>query len=316
MFRFFFLLISVCLLFSRPIVTISGEIKINQDIDSTLIRTCPEYVDSCLYVCSDGTANACHPNNLYPIDTETSEDDINLITESHYRIYFPWEYNNLTADKFVVTASWPCLSPTAVYASGNYVYWDIYGNDHCPGTLQGIIWYGNDCEDDNGNIGSNECNQLIGRFCFVAGDTLEWPVEADQSVSSDICNSCWMSQPAWSDYDSQQYSDPLLYPEHCEIYDHCHHSTAANVSCGIGYLDEMDSTSASVQNIFQTPNFFSLTNYPNPFNPITNINFYLPKNTYLDIVVYDSMGKHIKQITNGIQKSGYNSVQWNEWYKQ
>ena len=72
---------------------------------------------------------------------------------SHYRIYFPWEYNNGTADKFIVTASWPCLSPTAVYASGNYVYWDIYGNDNCPGTLQGVIWYGDDCEDEDGNIG-------------------------------------------------------------------------------------------------------------------------------------------------------------------
>ena len=73
----------------------------------------------------------------------------------------------------------------------------IYGNDHCPGTLQGVIWYGDDCEDENGNIGSDDCSQLVGRFCFVAGDTLEWPVEADQSTSSDICDACWMSEPAW-----------------------------------------------------------------------------------------------------------------------
>ena len=65
-----------------------------------------------------------------------------------------------------------------------------------PGTIQGVIWYGDDCEDENGNIGSDDCSQLVGRFCFVAGDTLEWPVEVDQSISSDICDACWMSEPA------------------------------------------------------------------------------------------------------------------------
>ena len=311
MLRIFLLLYSVCYLLGENTITISGEINIAQGLDSMSIRTCPEYIDSCLYVCSDGITNACHPDNLYPIDIETSTNDSNLTTNSHYRIYFPWEYNNLTADKFVVTASWPCLSPTAVYASGNYVFWDIYGNDHCPGTIQGIIWYGDNCEDDSGNIGSDDCSQLVGRFCFVAGDTLEWPVEADQSISSDICNACWMSQPAWIDYDSQQYSDSLLSPEYCEVFDHCHHSTPENIDCGIGYLDEIDSTSVSVRNDLGIPKLFSITNYPNPFNPVTNINFYLTEDTFLNIAIYDVIGRHIKQIISDNQKAGHKSVKWN-----
>ena len=125
MFRIFSFLISVCLLTSNPIITISGEINIVQDIDSTLVRTCLDYVDSCLYICSNGTINPCHPENLYPLAIDSNTGDTSLALDSHYRIYFPWEYNNLTADKFVVTASWPCISPTAVYARGNYVYWEI-----------------------------------------------------------------------------------------------------------------------------------------------------------------------------------------------
>ena len=159
MFRILFLLSSICYLLGKPTITISGEINIAQSFDSISVRTCPDYIDSCLYVCSDGLTNACHPNSLYPIDIQTSTNDSSLTVNSHYRIYFPWEYNNLTADKFIVTASWPCLSPTAVYAGGNYVYWDIYGNDHCPGTMQGVIWYGDDCEDESGNIGSDDCSQ-------------------------------------------------------------------------------------------------------------------------------------------------------------
>ena len=103
---------------------------------------------------------------------------------------------------------------------------------------------------------------MVGRFCFVAGDTLEWTVEADQSISSDVCDACWMSEPAWNDYDSQQFSDPFLFPEYCEEFDHCHHSTPENINCGIGYLDETDSTSVGVKYTVQTPQLFSISNYP------------------------------------------------------
>ena len=75
-----------------------------------------------------GYSNPCHPEDLYPIalDTSSSEET----TGSRYRIYFPWEHEGKTADKFRVTASWPCISPSAVYASGNYAFWDLYGIEH------------------------------------------------------------------------------------------------------------------------------------------------------------------------------------------
>ena len=98
------------------------------------------------------------------------------------------------ADKFRVTASWPCLSPTAVAAIGNYAFWDIIGNDACPGSVQGSIWYGDDCEDSEGNIGAEHCSELVGRFCFAPGDTLDWPEISDQSIWNDNCNACWMQK--------------------------------------------------------------------------------------------------------------------------
>ena len=177
------------------------------------------------------------------LDTSSSEE---TTPGSRYRIYFPWEHEGKTADKFRVTASWPCISPSAVYASGNYAFWDLYGNEACPGTVQGSIWYGDDCEDEYGNIGSEDCIELVGRFCFVSGDTLNWEYDADQSISTDICNSCWMSSAAWEDYDSEMYSDSLLSPGNCSVYDHCHHSEGDEVPCGVGYLDGEDTTSVSL----------------------------------------------------------------------
>ena len=194
-----FLILFICSSLGQTFTTINGEINRIISTDFIDFRTCPDYVDSCVYVCNDGTSNPCHPDNLYSIaiDTSGSEESTD---GSRYRIYFPWEYDGMTADKFTVTASWPCLSPTAVYASGNYAYWDIYGHDECPGTVQGSIWYGDDCEDDDGNIGSENCQELVGRFCFVPGDTLNWPENADQNISTDVCDACWMSAAAWSYY--------------------------------------------------------------------------------------------------------------------
>ena len=287
--------------------SISGDI-INLDHNET--RNCPSYVDSCIYVCDSGISNPCHPENLFPIEVNTSSDG--EITEgSRYRIFFPWTHEGMTANKFIVTASSPCLSPTAVYASGNLAYWDLYGNDNCPGTVQGSIWYGDNCEDEEGNIGSTDCIELIGRFCFVVGDTLSWSIESDQSVSTDICNSCWMSAPAWSYYDSLTYSDPQLSPEPCEVYDHCHHSSGDGVLCGIGFLDYSDTSTVNiVKDGSLLSEYLSFSNYPNPFNPFTVIEYEIPVESEVSIAVYDILGKEIRSLISQYVDRGRHFVRW------
>ena len=52
-------------------------------------------------------------------------------------------------------------------------------------------------------------------------------------------------------------------------------------------------------------------NYPNPFNPLTLINYKLPTDGLVNITIYDMMGRKVKTLVNGSQTSGYKSVQWN-----
>ena len=272
------------------------------------LRTCPTSVDSCVYVCDNGTNNPCHPENIFTISIDTT--DGNESTQgSRYRIFFPWEYNGKTANKFRVTASWPCLRPSAVYASGNYAYWDIFGNDECPGTVQGSIWYGDNCQDEDGNIGSDDCEELIGRFCFAAGDTLNWDLSVDQSISNDICDACWMSEPAWSYYDSLMYSSSDLSPQNCQAYDHCHHSASDDILCGIGYLDEMDSSTVLINEDIIL-NDYMIENYPNPFNPATQITYALPEADLVSINIYDITGRMVKSLVNTSKDAGYHSLRW------
>ena len=51
-------------------------------------------------------------------------------------------------------------------------------------------------------------------------------------------------------------------------------------------------------------------NYPNPFNPLTRIRYYIPENGLVNIMVYDMLGNKVNQLVNKIQISGYNSVIW------
>ena len=51
-------------------------------------------------------------------------------------------------------------------------------------------------------------------------------------------------------------------------------------------------------------------NYPNPFNPTTKINYQLPENNYISIVIYDVMGHEIKSLVSINQEAGYKTVHW------
>jgi hypothetical protein len=52
-------------------------------------------------------------------------------------------------------------------------------------------------------------------------------------------------------------------------------------------------------------------NYPNPFNPVTTLRYDLPENGYVNITIYDMLGKQVKTLINQTQDAGYRSVIWN-----
>ena len=50
--------------------------------------------------------------------------------------------------------------------------------------------------------------------------------------------------------------------------------------------------------------------YPNPFNPITNIGYELPKESFVNITIYDILGNEIKNLVDQIEDSGSKLIQW------
>ena len=52
-------------------------------------------------------------------------------------------------------------------------------------------------------------------------------------------------------------------------------------------------------------------NYPNPFNPSTKINFTLPAQNNVKLIVYDITGKKVKELVNGELSAGNHTVDFN-----
>ncbi|MEQ8192565.1 MAG: T9SS type A sorting domain-containing protein, partial [Candidatus Eremiobacterota bacterium] len=52
-------------------------------------------------------------------------------------------------------------------------------------------------------------------------------------------------------------------------------------------------------------------NYPNPFNPSTNINYAIKEAGLVKLKVYDILGAEVTELVNEIQEAGYHSVEFN-----
>ena len=177
---------------------------------------------------------------------------------------------------------------------------------------------------------SNECEQPVS--CFVEPCTVSNCTSSDNAdCINNYCGGCY------ADY---YYEDSLFICENpgsivdlsnidfgmCEmvlgfgwINNHC----SLISGCGfivdnVNYSDFVysslfDCISASTLDVgekISPSTFYLYQNHPNPFNPITQINYQLSKNSHIKIEVYDMMGKLVKTLVNEFQSPGYRFVKW------
>ena len=57
--------------------------------------------------------------------------------------------------------------------------------------------------------------------------------------------------------------------------------------------------------------FVLYPNYPNPFNPFTNITFYLPTDSFLTLKIYNVLGHEIETVVNEHFMAGEHRIIWN-----
>lgn len=97
---------------------------------------------------------------------------------------------------------------------------------------------------------------------------------------------------------------------------------ASNDSCYIVYSESgpinvwsSAGCSGAITNIGNQnniPNDYALKqNYPNPFNPTTSIQFSIPKNGLVKLVVYDILGKEVSTLVNEVKTAGNYIIDFN-----
>jgi len=60
------------------------------------------------------------------------------------------------------------------------------------------------------------------------------------------------------------------------------------------------------------PKQFALDNaYPNPFNPATQLQYALPVDSKVRLIIYNLLGQVVAELQNGVETAGYKSVEWN-----
>lgn len=73
-------------------------------------------------------------------------------------------------------------------------------------------------------------------------------------------------------------------------------------------LDHLTGTNGNNNEI---PTVFRLyNNYPNPFNPSTSIKYDIPRSTFVQITIYDILGKYITSLVNKQSDPGRYEVVW------
>ena len=72
-----------------------------------------------------------------------------------------------------------------------------------------------------------------------------------------------------------------------------------------------DDVSTEVGDTVEIPETLKIiTNFPNPFNPSTTIQFTMPKSGTVSMTIYSSTGQKVREIVSGFRSVGTQTVSW------
>ncbi|MBK8946147.1 MAG: T9SS type A sorting domain-containing protein [Ignavibacteriae bacterium] len=76
-------------------------------------------------------------------------------------------------------------------------------------------------------------------------------------------------------------------------------------------VSNFPNTPTSIKNIINENYKLSLSNFPNPFNPTTNIEFAIPKTSKVKLEIYDNLGKLVEVLLDKKINAGIHNVRFN-----
>jgi hypothetical protein len=160
-----------------------------------------------------------------------------------------------------------------------------------------------------------------------SGHTYILSFKADVSDPRSIDVSFQQNQDPWTVYwqtsvnitEAMEYG-PFTF-ENSNVTDHNNYMRFNIGGSVIGdiYFDDIVVTDASISAVpgsdmliepMQTAQYIISTNYPNPFNSSTTIQYQLPEESYVSLAIYTTTGQKIRTLSNGYQVSGERTLVW------
>ncbi len=221
----------------------------------------------------------------------------------------------------------------SVAIAGKKYVW--FGTIGCGGhkiyksTDAGITWTSSPAQfDDAYGIWFNDSLHgvvaMAGGFFYTTdgGENWSW----DNKLRQTAYNVCGIgSGEFWGICDSAIYSSTDAGLTWTEVYRDTTrglgHASFVNVNgtrygwiaCGKGTVIKYTSTPTGAHQEPFSPlkDFVLQQSYPNPFNPTTTIQFGIPIRSRVRILIYNTLGQEVAELTNGEWEAGYHKVQWN-----
>jgi len=125
----------------------------------------------------------------------------------------------------------------------------------------------------------------------------------------------WYELTQFEGYSSIQRGHSYSFSLKCEVTD-SDYNTATDIHSVVIDDGPYFGSPAGSQNFKRStirlvPNELKLErNYPNPFNPYTNIKFGLPKGEYVELKVYAITGEEVKSLVDGWLEEGFHTYIW------
>ena len=111
-------------------------------------------------------------------------------------------------------------------------------------------------------------------------------------------------------YDQHEFTPEISYYE-TPGYAGLDNNTSFDRCLALSEPVEPDNGWVALDDDVLIPGEFALyNNYPNPFNPTTVLDYDIPENSFVNITVYDMMGRRVKTLVNANQSAGFKSVVW------
>lgn len=217
---------------------------------------------------------ASQPVADYVVINEFMADNDNIIPDPAGE-YDDWlELYNPTADSVLLSGKYLTDKPDQL-GKWQFTQQDLY---IAPGEYL-LIW----CDEDSGQAGIHT------NFALSKGGEFIALVDADGvSVIDSITF-------------GQQRTDTSYgrYPDATNKWYFMETPTPGSSNTASGVEDKI------------IPDYFELSVYPNPFNPVTTIQYSLPERSEVDLKIYDILGREVWYKSEGEKSSGTYRVRWN-----